>query len=96
MPDWLRHLAHSRRARNATLGTLAILLLGSTGGQLLANYTVTGMNPLYFRAAAPQLASSTADQGLVRDLKLEDWGPELPADGTSSEAVPAEYSDASY
>jgi hypothetical protein len=96
MSEWLHRLAHSRRARNLTLGTLTMLLLGTTGGQLLANYTVTGMNPLYFRSSPPQLASSDADEGLVRNLQLEDWGPEIPAAGTSSEAVPAEYSDASY
>jgi hypothetical protein len=71
-------------------------LVGSSGGALLANYTVTGMNPLYISQTPPQLASRDPDQGLVRDVSLEDWGVEIPESTTSSDAPGAAYSEASY
>jgi hypothetical protein len=96
MSDWIRRLHASRTARNVTLGALGLLILGSSGGALLANYTVAGMNPMYLRGGPPKLAAYERGEGLVRDVRLEDWGVEIPSAGTSSEAVPAEYSDASY
>ncbi len=95
MSEWLHRLARSRRVRTCTLGGLAILLMGSAGGQMLASYTVTGMDPLYVRSTPPRLASADEEQGLVRDLKLEDWGAEIPESG-SPEGGTAEYSQASY
>jgi len=96
MIDWLRRLPHSRAARNWTLGAIAMLALGSSGGALLANYTVTGMDPLYIRQTPPQLASRDEDEGLVRDVSLEDWGVEIPRSTTSPDTAGAAYSDASY
>lgn len=49
MPDWLHRLHHNRRARNVTLGTLALLMLGSCGGAALANYVVAESNIAQYR-----------------------------------------------
>jgi len=46
MSDWLRRFQHSRRARNAAFGAIAVVSLGSCAGAVMANYTVAGMNTL--------------------------------------------------
>ena len=85
MSDWYHRLQHSRRARNASLAAITVMLMGSTSGALLANFTVAGMN----RVASPDPVRAVA----VRDDP--EWLREA-SEGFSPQAPEAGYSDASY
>ena len=96
MPEWIESLLDNRMVRNWTLGALGFTMLASSGGMLLANYTVAGMNPLYRGHAAEQLAARDVQPGLVREIatRLPDsqagWRDDLTDPDT------ARFEDASY
>ena len=83
MPDWYIRLSRSRRARNVTLGALGVMMLGSTSGAMLANFTVAGMN----RVASPEPMFAVREQPQWLREASADFSPQPPEAG---------YSDASY
>ena len=72
MSDWIELALRSRRVRNVTLGSLGLLVAGTTGGALLANFTVAGMDLSHIRHEQPVQVAADADldQGLVHDVAL--------------------------
>lgn len=47
----MRQWVHSRSLQRGTLVAIGLLTIGTCGGAALANYTVSGMNPLYVARA---------------------------------------------
>lgn len=95
MTDWLRRYADSRRARNWTLGSIGLLTVAMSGGMLLANFTLAGVNPYYLSAHASQTAARD-DDGLVRDIAMRLPDPALGWRDDIGPPAQAEYRDASY
>ena len=97
MPDWMHRLHNSRTARNATLGSLAIVIAGSCTGAAIANYTVAGMNTQPYTGGQQfaQSESRDSEPEWVRDTAMAATGDQDATAGFSSTATEA-YSDASY
>jgi hypothetical protein len=70
MPDWIARLHHSRRARNLTFAAIGLLTLGSSGGALLANYTMAGVDPRYTTPASEQVAAAEPETEWMRDVQM--------------------------
>jgi hypothetical protein len=98
MPDWLLRALESRRVRNATLGGIGFMILASSGGALLANYTVAGMNPYYLAhasddAANARIQTAQSDAHWLRDAVFDEPRYE---DGVPVETADSGYGDAGY
>ena len=98
MPDWFLRALESRRVRNFTLGGIGFMIVASSGGALLANYTVAGMNPYYFEqassdAADARIQTAQADARWLREAVIDE--PRYN-DGAVVETVDAGYGETRY
>lgn len=70
MPDWFYRLQNSRRARNLSFAAIGLLTLGTSGGALLANYTMAGVDARFTSPATGQVAASEPDPEWMRDVQM--------------------------
>jgi hypothetical protein len=85
MGYWVHRIAHSRRVRVATLGAIGLLTMGSCGGALLANYTVSGISPFY--------ASRIAPPDIQPSRGVADWAAEETLKAVEHDREPAQFAD---
>jgi hypothetical protein len=81
MPRWV----HSRRLKAFTLAATGLLLMGTCGGAMLANYTVAGMDPVY--VARPAAADPQPSRGVA------DWAAEQAFKSAERDREPAQFAD---
>lgn len=74
MPRWFHRVLRSPRAGPLLALATGMLVLGSCGGALLANYTVAGMDPSYRGSAGPI--------GSVADAPPRGWADQAASNFT--------------